>query len=51
VPADNKWFTRLIVVAAVIEALEALDLEPPDVPPEQQAALEVARQELESERD
>ena len=26
VPADNKWFTRLIVVAAMIEALEALDL-------------------------
>ncbi|HVY14988.1 MAG TPA: polyphosphate kinase 2 family protein, partial [Rhodopila sp.] len=26
VPADNKWFTRLIVVAAMIDALSALDL-------------------------
>src|SRR4029453_10559651 len=26
VPADNKWFTRLIVAAAVIEALASLDL-------------------------
>ena len=51
VPADNKWFTRLIVVAAVIEALEALDLKPPAVPPEQRAALEAARTELEGERD
>jgi PPK2 family polyphosphate:nucleotide phosphotransferase len=29
VPADHKWFTRLIVVAAMIEALEALDLKLP----------------------
>ncbi len=29
VPADNKWFTRLIVVAAMIEAIEALDLNLP----------------------
>ena len=26
VPADHKWFTRLVVAAAVIEALESLDL-------------------------
>src|SRR5262245_8683415 len=26
VPADNKWFTRVIVAAAVIEALSSLDL-------------------------
>ena len=26
VPADNKWFTRVVVAAAVIEALAALDL-------------------------
>ena len=51
VPADNKWFTRLIVVAAIIETLEALDLKPPDVSSEEQSALEAARQKLESERD
>jgi Polyphosphate kinase 2 (PPK2) len=26
VPADNKWFTRLVVVAAMNEALDQLDL-------------------------
>jgi PPK2 family polyphosphate:nucleotide phosphotransferase len=49
VPADNKWFTRLIVVAAMIEALEALDLNLPAPTPEQQAALDMARQKLESD--
>jgi PPK2 family polyphosphate:nucleotide phosphotransferase len=31
VPADNKWFTRVIVAAAVIEALSSLDLAYPTV--------------------
>jgi PPK2 family polyphosphate:nucleotide phosphotransferase len=31
VPADNKWFTRVVVAAAVIEALADLDLEYPEV--------------------
>jgi PPK2 family polyphosphate:nucleotide phosphotransferase len=31
VPADNKWFTRLVVAAAVIDALDSLDLEYPEV--------------------
>jgi PPK2 family polyphosphate:nucleotide phosphotransferase len=51
VPADNKWFTRLIVVAAMIEAIEALDLTLPAVTKDQQAALEAARRKLESEAD
>lgn len=46
VPADAKWFTRLVVVAAIVEALESLDLHYPKVTPEQKAALEVARQAL-----
>jgi len=29
VPADNKWFARLVVAAAMIDALEALDLKFP----------------------
>jgi PPK2 family polyphosphate:nucleotide phosphotransferase len=29
VPADNKWFTRLVVVAAIIDRLEDLDLKYP----------------------
>src|SRR5256884_7291064 len=31
VPADNKWFTRVVVAAAVIEALASLDLSYPKV--------------------
>lgn len=31
VPADNKWFTRVVVAAAVIEALADLDLAYPKV--------------------
>ncbi len=31
VPADNKWFTRLVVAAAVIDTLASLDLEYPEV--------------------
>ena len=31
IPADNKWFTRLVVAAAVIDALASLDLKYPEV--------------------
>jgi len=31
VPADNKWFTRLVVAAAIVEAVEELDLTYPKV--------------------
>jgi PPK2 family polyphosphate:nucleotide phosphotransferase len=31
VPADNKWFTRLLVAAAIVEAVERLDLAYPTV--------------------
>ena len=31
VPADNKWFTRVVVAAAIVEALENLDLAYPKV--------------------
>jgi PPK2 family polyphosphate:nucleotide phosphotransferase len=31
VPADHKWFARLVVAAAMIDALDALDLEYPKV--------------------
>ena len=31
VPADNKWFTRVVVAAAVIETLASLDLKYPEV--------------------
>ncbi len=51
VPADNKWFTRLVVMSALIEALDGLDLQIPPPTPAQQAALAAARQKLEAEED
>jgi PPK2 family polyphosphate:nucleotide phosphotransferase len=46
VPADNKWFTRLIVAAAVVEALKELKLTYPKLTPEQKAELATARKQL-----
>jgi PPK2 family polyphosphate:nucleotide phosphotransferase len=31
VPADNKWFTRIVVGAAIVDAIERLDLQFPKV--------------------
>jgi PPK2 family polyphosphate:nucleotide phosphotransferase len=46
VPADNRWFTRLVVAAAIVEAVEKLDLAYPRVSPEQKKELAAARAEL-----
>lgn len=43
VPADNKWFTRLVVVGAIVEALEKMDLSYPTLDKAQRAELESAR--------
>jgi PPK2 family polyphosphate:nucleotide phosphotransferase len=50
VPADHKWYTRLVVAAAIVDALEDLELEFPKVPPGKRKALERARRELVSEK-
>jgi PPK2 family polyphosphate:nucleotide phosphotransferase len=44
VPADNKWFTRLVVAAAVVDALEGLDLHYPVVDKKKRAELAAARE-------
>ncbi|OFY71566.1 MAG: hypothetical protein A2Y71_04050 [Bacteroidetes bacterium RBG_13_42_15] len=44
VPADNKWFTRYVVAAAVIQRLAELDLRFPEVTKEKKQELEKARQ-------
>ena len=49
VPADNKWFTRLVVAAALIDTLLSLDLHYPKVSAEARQELEAARRELEAE--
>ena len=46
VPADNKWFTRVVVAAAVIEALTSLDLSYPVVDQKKKKDLDAARQAL-----
>jgi PPK2 family polyphosphate:nucleotide phosphotransferase len=49
VPADNKWFTRLIVSTVIVDTLESLDLAYPKVEPKKKVALEESRHVLESE--
>jgi PPK2 family polyphosphate:nucleotide phosphotransferase len=49
VPADKKWFARLVVAAAVAEAMEELDLEFPVVTAAQKQELAAARKVLEGE--
>ena len=49
VPADNKWFTRLVVAAAVVEALDSLNLQYPKVTGAARRDLEKARQILRKE--
>jgi PPK2 family polyphosphate:nucleotide phosphotransferase len=44
VPADNKWFTRLVVSSVIVDALEQLRLEFPTVDASRRAELAEARQ-------
>ena len=46
VPADNKWFTRVVVAAAVIETLASLDLHYPKVSKEKLKELAAAKKAL-----
>jgi PPK2 family polyphosphate:nucleotide phosphotransferase len=50
VPADNKWFTRLVVAAAVVEAVEELNLSYPQFGPEKTKELRAIRAMLVRER-
>jgi PPK2 family polyphosphate:nucleotide phosphotransferase len=49
VPADHKWFTRLIVGAAVTDALLDLDLDYPKVTEQERQQLVQAKEQLDSE--
>jgi len=46
VPADNKWFTRLVISAAVVEALEDMDLCYPKIDGEKRKQLDAAKKAL-----
>jgi PPK2 family polyphosphate:nucleotide phosphotransferase len=46
VPADHKWFTRVVVAAAVIDAMVSLDLRYPELSKEKLKELEAAKKAL-----
>ena len=46
VPADRKWFSRLVIAAAIVEKLNTLDLEYPSLGKEELKQLEAAREAL-----
>jgi PPK2 family polyphosphate:nucleotide phosphotransferase len=46
VPADNKWFTHLVVAAAIVETMEELKLSYPKVDAAKRKEIEQAKREL-----
>ena len=50
VPADNKWFARLVIAEAMIEAIEGLKLEFPKIEGTTLKELERVRGALEAEK-
>jgi hypothetical protein len=49
VPADNKWYTRLVVAATVIDALASVDPRYPVLDDAGKSRLSAARAELMAE--
>ncbi len=50
VPADNKWYTRLVVASAIIDTLDGLNLRFPDADPEVKKELQRVRAGLLAEK-
>ena len=50
VPADHKWFTQMVVAAAMVDTLAGLDLAYPEVPATQRQALLAAKNALRREK-
>jgi polyphosphate kinase 2 (PPK2 family) len=50
VPADNKWFTRLVVAAVIVETLESLNLSYPKMDAAKRRELQAARRMLAGEK-
>lgn len=50
VPADNKWYTRLVVASAIVDTMKDLNLEYPSVDAEQRKQLLAAKRQLESRK-
>jgi len=49
VPSDNKWFSRIVIAAALVDALERIDPQFPEVSEDQKRAMKEARDVLASE--
>jgi PPK2 family polyphosphate:nucleotide phosphotransferase len=49
IPADKKWAARSIVAQIITATIQSLDLEYPEVTPEQTAQFDEARRQLENE--
>ena len=49
IPADRKWFTRLVVSAAIIDAIQSLDPRFPEVDPAVRAEFKKVKEQLEAE--
>jgi len=49
VPADNKWFTCLVVVATIVDVLTRLDLEYPKLNDTELKELAAARKQLQKQ--
>ncbi|NVO13669.1 MAG: polyphosphate kinase 2 family protein [Rhodoplanes sp.] len=49
VPSDNKWFARLVIVAAIVEAMKGLELSFPTLSKTERASLLQARKVLAAE--
>jgi PPK2 family polyphosphate:nucleotide phosphotransferase len=50
VPADNKWYTRLVVAAAIVEGIRKLDLAYPGIDEARRKEITAARQALTGEK-
>jgi len=50
VPADHKWFTHLVAGSAIVQTLNSIDLEFPNVSKERRKELEAARKKLLEEK-
>lgn len=49
IPADKKWFARLAALQIIINALEEMNLQYPELPKEEKEALDEAKKQLEAE--
>jgi polyphosphate kinase 2 (PPK2 family) len=50
VPADHKWFTRMVVAAAIVDALDGLELALPKIDAAKRRELESAKRMLVREK-